>query len=101
MNVSLSQVILLICLVSTITISGCISEPRPYLSCNEFDSSAGNISEDEIRHYQSLSTRNQTLFKKAANRTRVQVNEPSTPSLNEKAIKYKNDTYDCDTFYLE
>lgn len=90
------QTVLIMFLVLTIITAGCISETESYnLSCVEIDISDGNVTEDEIRHYQNLSSENQILFKKAIGGT--QVDEPYTPSLSEKFVRYENRTYECDT----
>jgi len=93
------NVILAVSVISLLITSGCIFDgTRTSLTCSEFNSSAGNVTEDEIRDYQNLSSENQTLFKKAINGTRV--DESYTPSLSENFVRYENSTYDCDTFNL-
>jgi hypothetical protein len=94
-NLRYQQTSLIMFLLLAIIMSGCVSDgTRMRLTCSEIDY-ANESDFDETVRYQNLSDDNQTLFKKAINGTRV--DEPYTPSLSENFVKYKNDTYDCDT----
>lgn len=92
-----TTLIICIMLLSGVLLSGCISDKSTYtLSCHPFEYSNDTDSEDEVVHYQNLSSENQSLFKKGINGTEVE--ERFIPSLNERFIKYENNTYDCDIF---
>jgi hypothetical protein len=80
-----------------VLLSGCVSDESTYnLYCSGFEYSNDTDPEDEVVHYQNLSSEDQSLFKKGINGTEVE--ERFIPSLNGRFIKYENNTYGCDIF---